>query len=265
MDGTTIAAWAFAEQADEWDLAGVSARAIADADGYVVTGEKRFVEAGDAADLFLVTASSEHGPVQVVVRRGADGVTVTPRRSVDLVRRFADVDLVAVHVGAADVVSRPHDATAAVAHQRRLALALQVAEVVGMMDRVFEMTLEYMQDRWTFGRPLASYQALKHRIADQLLVLETAKGCAEAATEAVGTDALDAEEVVAVAKAYVGQHSIEMLSECVQLHGGIGVTWEHDLHVFGRRAALARSVMGSPERHQERLCDLLAPTMSASA
>jgi alkylation response protein AidB-like acyl-CoA dehydrogenase len=134
---------------------------------------------------------------------------------------------------------------------------LQVAETVGAVDQMYAATVEYLQDRWSFGRPLASYQALKHRLADMLLMLETAKGCAEAAAVAVGTASPDATRDVSVAKAYVGRVSIEILSECVQLHGGIGMTWEHDLHLYERRAAVNRALYGTPEYHQERLCALL--------
>jgi alkylation response protein AidB-like acyl-CoA dehydrogenase len=132
-----------------------------------------------------------------------------------------------------------------------------VAESVGACDRIYDVTLEYMKDRWSFGRPLVSYQALKHRIADMLLWLETGKACAEAAAEAAGTGADDADRVVSVAKAYVGRVSIDLMSDCVQLHGGIGVTWEHDIHLYERRVAVNRAVYGTPEQHHERLCTLL--------
>ena len=126
-----------------------------------------------------------------------------------------------------------------------------------MLDHVYTTTVEYLGDRWSFGRPLASYQALKHRLADMLLALETAKGCAEAAADAVGRDDPHARRDIAVAKAYVGRASIDLLSECVQLHGGIAMTWEHDLHLYERRAAVNRASYGSPEYHEERLCALV--------
>jgi alkylation response protein AidB-like acyl-CoA dehydrogenase len=148
-------------------------------------------------------------------------------------------------------------AEADIEHQCQLALALQVAETVGALDRVYSMTLEYLADRWSFGRPLASYQALKHRLADMLLALETAKGCAEAAADAVGASSAHVRRDVSVAKAYVARASTEILGECVQLHGGIAMTWEHDLHLYERRAAVNRAVYGTPEYHEERLCALV--------
>lgn len=257
MAGEQIATWAFAETSGTWDAAGVSLAAEADGDGYVLSGTKRYVEAAASAAWLLVTARTGDGLTQFLVAADTPGVTVVPGRSVDLVRRFGDVRFDGVRVPSSAVVGEVGGAAADVEHQLELALALQVAETVGASERVFDFTVEYMKDRWSFGRPLASYQALKHRIADMLLWLETGKGCAEAAARAAGTGADDAARTVSVAKAYVGRTSIELVSDCVQLHGGIGVTWEHDIHLYERRVAVNRAVYGTPEQHHERLCALL--------
>jgi alkylation response protein AidB-like acyl-CoA dehydrogenase len=258
MAGDTIAAWALAESRDVWGVDGLGETVVReDGDHLVVSGHKRFVEAAASADVILVSAMSPSGPTQVLVDARADGVTVIPGRSIDLVRRFADVAFDGVRIASDAVVGTMGDATGDIEHQCHLALALQVAETVGMLDDVYVTTVEYLVDRWSFGRPLASYQALKHRLADMLLALETAKGCAEAAADAVGTDDANVRRDVGVAKAYVGRAAIELLGECVQLHGGIAMTWEHDLHVYERRAAVNRAVYGSPEYHEERLCALV--------
>ena len=130
------------------------------------------------------------------------------------------------------------------------------------MDKVFAVTLEYLGDRYSFGRSLASYQALKHRIADDKVVLEASQGIATAAARAVATGAPDAGEVVSAAKAWIGPHATEMIQDCVQLHGGIGVTWEHDLHLYLRRATVNRATHGTPEEHAERVA---ASKLGASA
>ena len=257
MSGETFAAWALAEANDTWGVEGIETTARSDGDDVVVSGTKRFVEAGATANHILVSAMSDSGPTQMLVEADTPGITVVPGRSVDLVRRFADVRFDDVRVSADAVVGKIGGAGVDIEFQRQLALALQVAETAGVIDRVYEVTLEYLQDRWSFGRPLASYQALKHRIADMLLMVETAKGCAEAAAEAVGTGDPDAARAVSVAKAYVSRVSIDILSDCVQLHGGIGVTWEHDIHLYERRAAVNRAVYGSPEYHHEQLCVLV--------
>jgi alkylation response protein AidB-like acyl-CoA dehydrogenase len=121
---------------------------------------------------------------------------------------------------------------------------------------MFERTLEYLGDRWSFGRPLSSYQALKHRVADDKVHLEACHATASAAARAVATGAPDAGELVSVAKAWIGPHATELIQDGVQLHGGIGVTWEHDLHLYLRRATVNRAMHGTPEWHAERVAAL---------
>ena len=124
--------------------------------------------------------------------------------------------------------------------QGRLAGVILTAESVGAMDSAFEMTLAWAFDRYTFGRPLASYQALKHRFADMKSWLEASHAMSDAAAAAVAARADNAADLVSAAKAYIGENGVELAQECVQLHGGIGVTYEHDLHFFLRRVTLDR-------------------------
>jgi alkylation response protein AidB-like acyl-CoA dehydrogenase len=114
-----------------------------------------------------------------------------------------------------------------------------------------------MDDRYAFGRPISSYQALKHRVADILLWLESAKATTDALITAIDDGAPEAARLASVAKAYIGDKSLTIIQECVQFHGGIGVTWEHDIHLYLRRASVNRAVYGTPEHHRDRLCRLL--------
>ncbi len=138
-----------------------------------------------------------------------------------------------------------------------IALALQCAETVGAARRVFEFTVEYAQDRYAFGRPIASFQALKHRIADMLQWLEFEAAITDAAARAIDAADPEAPNLASVAAAYVGDRGLDVIDDCVQINGGIGVTWEHDIHLYSRRAALNRAVYGSPEQHKERVGALL--------
>ncbi len=126
---------------------------------------------------------------------------------------------------------------------------LQCAETVGILDTVLDMTMQWGFDRHSFGRPLVSYQALKHKYADLKIWLEACRATTKAAVAEVGTRAADADLAVSIAKSYVAEHAPDMLQLCVQLHGGIGVTWEHDLHLYLRRVTLYRSMFGTPEDH----------------
>jgi alkylation response protein AidB-like acyl-CoA dehydrogenase len=125
------------------------------------------------------------------------------------------------------------------------------------------MTVEWAFERYSFGRPLASYQALKHRFAHMMSWLQASHAITDEAARAVSERTKDAPELVSAAKAYVGQHSTELLQECVQLHGGIGVTFEHDLHLYLRRVTLLRTLLGTPDVHRRRLARLIAQKEAA--
>jgi alkylation response protein AidB-like acyl-CoA dehydrogenase len=217
------------------------------------------VEAGAQADELLVTARTGDALTQLLVPVGTPGVVIEPLGSVDLVRRFASVRFEQARVPAAFVVGDVDGAEAAVERQLELAIVLQCAETVGALDRVFEFTLEYLADRSSFGRPLASYQAIKHRFADMKMWLETAHGATELAARAVQDDDADAAEIVSAAASYLGDHATEIVQECTQLHGGIGVTWEHDLHLYLRRVTMHRNLYGTPAQHRARVAALLLP------
>lgn len=111
-----------------------------------------------------------------------------------------------------------------------------------------------MNDRYAFGRPISSYQALKHRVADLLLHLESTKACCDAAVAAFDEGNEDAGIEASVAKAYVASKALPLIQKCMEFHGGISVTWEHDLHLYLRRATVSRSLYGTPEQHHDRVC-----------
>lgn len=219
----------------------------------VLSGVCRPVEAGAQASHLLVAVEHDGGTSQVLVPAAAEGVTVTPMGGLDLVRRFAEVDLAEVRVPGSAVVGDRGDGGADVERALQVACVLQCAEMAGVMDRVLGMTVEYLGDRWSFGRPLASYQALKHRVADDQLAVEASHAIATAAARAVATESANAAEMVSAAKVWVGPQATELVQDCIQLHGGIGVTWEHDLHLYLRRATVDRCTHGSTDEHAERI------------
>ena len=215
------------------------------------------VESAVGADVLLVTANAPQGPTQFLVDTGAPGVEIAPVGSLDLVRRFGEVQLSAVAVGAEALLGQPGGGAAAADRQLQLVGALQCAEMVGAAQRVFDFTLEYAFDRHSFGRPLASYQALKHRFADMKLWLESCHATAAGAARAVADGAPEAAELVSVAKAFIGERAPAILQDCVQMHGGIGVTWDHDLHLYIRRVTQDRALYGTPADHRERVATLI--------
>ncbi len=248
VSGETIATWC---PPDATLANGVTA-AVA-GDGFVLHGTSGPVEAAGQADLLLVTARTDGGLSQFVVPAGSPGLAVEAAVSIDLVRRFATLGFDGVEVGPDSLVGTAGDAATDVERQLQDAVVLQCAEMAGAVDRVFEFTVEYAEDRYSFGRPLVSYQALKHRFADMKMWIEASHATATAAARAVDSGSPHADELVSVAKSYIGDHGPFILHECVQLHGGIGVTWDHDLHLYLRRVVQDRSIFGTPRDHRERI------------
>jgi alkylation response protein AidB-like acyl-CoA dehydrogenase len=259
LSGETVASWCGAEPGRALSTVGLSVTLCAEGAGFRVDGVKRPVEAGAEADWFLVTVKGSEGPTQVVIPADARGVKVVPLRGIDLVRRNAEIQFDGVHVPDSAIVGSLGGADRAFERQLQTVLVLQCAESVGAAEHVFGFTVAYAFDRYSFGRPLASYQALKHRFADMKLWLESAQAITVDATRAVQAKAPDAAEVARIAKAYVGEHCPELIQECVQLHGGIGVTWDHDLHLYLRRVVLHRQTYGDPREQQDQIATLARP------
>jgi alkylation response protein AidB-like acyl-CoA dehydrogenase len=253
-----IAAWCFDEPGPAWGADAVKLEAVADDGGaFVLTGTKTAVESGAQADWLLVTARAEQGLTQFLLPAATPGVHVTPREGIDLVRRFATVHFDGAVAPAASIVGEVGGAASDVEHQLQVAIVLQLAETVGAIGRVFEFTTEWAFDRFSFGRPLASYQELKHRFADMALWLEGSRATTAAAAAAVSRGTGDAAELVSVAKAYVGEHAGELVQDCIQMHGGIGITWDHDIHLYLRRVTLNGGQHGTVRNHRQRLTSLV--------
>jgi alkylation response protein AidB-like acyl-CoA dehydrogenase len=250
VSGSTIASWCD----EELPVSEQPALTITiDGGDLVLKGVKRPVEAAGDAGHLLVTGSTGDGVTQVLVPADADGVTIERLTSVDLTRRLYLVRFDNVRVSADAVVGQVGGAARQVARLRQVALTLLNAESVGAMDAAFDMTVAWAFDRYTFGRPLASYQALKHRFASMKTWLEASHAISDAAAAAVQDGSPDAEELVSAAKSYIGEYGLELMHECVQLHGGIGLTFEHDLHLYVRRATVNRGLSGTPTEHRRRI------------
>ncbi|MDC3299475.1 acyl-CoA/acyl-ACP dehydrogenase [bacterium] len=248
LDGRLLGAWCYHEPSGGWWPEDVGLEAQLVDGGFRLEGTKQAVEGAVQAHYLLVTARVDGALTQFLVPADSEGIRIVPQQSLDLVRRFGEVHFDGVDVGPDCLLGQVGGAIDDVRYQFHIALVLQAAEMAGASGRVFEFTLEYSFDRFSFGRPLASYQALKHRFADMKLWLET--GYATTDQAAIGVSrGDDAARLASVAKSYVGDRSVEIIQDCVQMHGGIGVTWEHDIHLYLRRAAVDRELFGSPEDH----------------
>lgn len=258
MSGEVVATWAWAEPLPSADTFGIATRAERDGARHVLTGVKEPVEAAADADVLLVTAVTAQGLTQFLVPAGAPGVTITRLDGLDLVRRFARVEFDHVSVPESSVVGVVDEAASEVERQLQVAIVIQSAESVGSAQAAFDLTLAWMFNRYSFGRPLAAYQALKHRCADMKVWLEASHALADAAARDVSGALRAAPETVSVAQAYLGDQLPELVQQCVQLHGGIGVTYEHNLHLYLRRVTTNRVSFGTPADHRRRIAQLRA-------
>lgn len=234
-------------------------------EGFLLSGVSSPVEAAAQAQWLLVSCDSDNGPTQFLVPSSLPGVEIVELDGLDLVRRFAEVRFNDAAVGAEAVVGGVGAAAEDIESQLQLALVLQCAETAGSVERVLGFTIDWAFDRFSFGRPLASYQALKHRFADMKLWSESAQATTQAAAVAVDEGAPDADRLVRVAKSYTADRALEAIQDCVQLHGGMGVTWEHDIHLYLRRATVNRNLYGTPRDHRVALGKMLATEAVSTA
>ncbi|HEX3324150.1 MAG TPA: acyl-CoA dehydrogenase family protein [Solirubrobacterales bacterium] len=228
---------------------GFTMEAKADGDGIVLDGEKILVPDAASADFFIVATSDGR---RHLVERGADGVAVTAEPSIDLTRRLSTVRFDGVRVAAAD--SMPAEEGEYFPVFFRLCVAL-AAESTGVAQRTMEMAVEYAKDRKQFGRPIGSYQAVSHRCAQMLLETENSRSAVYGAAWAADAEPDSLPLAASMAKAYASDAGWRVPDASIQVHGGIGFTWEHDLHFFLKRGRANAALFGDAKWHRERVAD----------
>jgi len=252
-DGSRTAALAIAEESGSWNLGEVAATARPAGADWAVSGTKLFVVDGHTADLLFVVARAPDGPGVFCVERGAAGVERARLDTLDLTRALASVTLRearAVRVGAG------RDTAAWLSEVTDLVLAGLAAEQLGGAARCLELSVEYAKVREQFGRPIGSFQAIKHKCANLLLEVECGRSAVYQAGAALAGRQPDAPLAAALAYVYCSQAFTHAAKECIQIHGGIGYTWEHDAHLYLRRAKSSELLFGPPARHRRRVAEL---------
>jgi alkylation response protein AidB-like acyl-CoA dehydrogenase len=252
-DGSLTATLAVAEESGSWDLAEVNATVRSAGDDWAVTGTKLFVVDGYTADLLLVVARAPDGPGLFAVERGAAGVESARLDSLDPTRALASVTLIeapAVRVGAG------RDAATWLTQVQDLVLAALAAEQLGGAARCLDLAVGYAKVREQFGRPIGSFQAIKHKCANLLLEVEAGRSAVYHARAALAAGEPDAPLAVALAYVHCSRAFTYAAKECIQIHGGIGYTWEHDAHLYLRRAKSSQLLFGPPARQRARLAEL---------
>lgn len=249
--GERIVTLAIFERARDWSPDSPSTTASRAERGWVVDGTKRAVLSGDSADIILVTAATDDGVGVFAVDATADGVAVKREPALDLTRRQTTIGFDSVAVGS-EARLGGGDATAGLTRALALAGVYLAAEQVGGAQTCMEMSVEYAKTRYQFGRPIGSYQAIKHRCANMLMKVEHARSAAYYAARV--TQDPDELAVAAPLAASVASEAYEWVAgENIQVHGGIGFTWEHDAHIYLKRAKASSLLLGGPGYQRDLL------------
>ncbi len=253
--GETIATVAFTEPAGKWDATGITMEHGGSAGSYTLTGQKMYVIDGHTADLLVVAArrpgsSGTEGLSLFTVAGDAAGLTRTPLQTMDQTRKLAQLDFAGTP---AQLLGAEGDGWAALSKTLDQAAICLANEMVGGAQKVLDMSVEYAKVRVQFGRPIGSFQAIKHKCADMLLEVESSKSAAYYAAWAAAEDNDEMPVVACLAKAYVSDAYFHCAAENIQIHGGIGFTWEHDAHLYFKRAKSSETYLGDATYHRELL------------
>ncbi|MBI3303607.1 MAG: acyl-CoA/acyl-ACP dehydrogenase [Deltaproteobacteria bacterium] len=249
--GKTKVTLALLEENARWDAKGVKLSARKSGKGYRLNGVKLFVPDAHVADTLVCAARTSDGITLFLVDRQQAGVSTTLLKTMDQTRKLCEVRLDKVQVGGDAILGTPGkgwDALARVIDRSKVALC---AEMCGGARKVLDMSVEYAKVREQFGRPIGSFQAIQHKCANMLVQVESAKSATYYAAWAVANDARDAPLAAAMAKAYCSDAYRQVSAEGIQVHGGIGFTWEHDMHIYFKRAKGSEVTFGDATWNRE--------------
>jgi alkylation response protein AidB-like acyl-CoA dehydrogenase len=266
--GRTRATLALIEHALSWQPSGVNMRAERRGDGFALSGVKRFVPFSNVADLILVVARTSDEPDGIsvfAVASDAAGLSETPNVEMDRTNRTSTLTFKEVSVGSDALIGELNRGWAIVGAVLERAAVAAAAEMLGASRRCMEMSVEYAKVRQQFGQPIGMFQAIKHACAEMLLEVENSHAATYYAAWAQDAHSLDASLAASAAKAYVGDASRKVCGSSIQVHGGIGFTWEYDLHLYFKRAKHFEPLYGDADFHRERALQLTLARMGESA
>ena len=264
-DGSVVLSLALSEEGDRYDAPGIAMAAKRKGAEYVLRGDKRFVLDAAVADWILVAARTAaatrsqptHGVSLFLVERGAPGMEITALPMVDGTRRQANVSFDRVVVPAKRLVGGLHRGWGPVARALQVATTALSIDTVGVAQRALDLSVDYAKQRTQFGKPIGAFQAVKHKCVDMMVAVENARSLGYYAAWAVDERNREAPRAVAMAKAYASDIGKSVTGDAIQVHGGIGYTWEHDIQLYYRRALANEAMFGSAPLHREAVARLL--------
>ena len=258
VEGTKTAAFAVADRAGVFDQSAVTVTAKDDA----LTGTVQRVVDASAADELLVAAKGSAGISLYAADAAASGVTRTPLVTMDLTRPQAVVEFANAP---ARLLAGPQEAERVITHALQVGSALLAVEQVGAAQHLLDLSVEYAKSRLQFGRQIGSFQAIKHKLADMLVDLEHARSTAYHAAWAISEASDDPALAASIAQATASAAFSRIAADTIQVHGGIGFTWEHQAHLYFKRAATDAALLGTAEEHRSRVADMVLDTAVADA
>jgi alkylation response protein AidB-like acyl-CoA dehydrogenase len=263
--GEMKATVALLEDSANWDLNAVKLKATRNGGKFFVTGKKLFVPDADISDVLICVARTGDSLVLLPIQREAGGVSVQAMPSMDGTRKVYELSLEDVSVSEPEVLGADGDVRTALSRALEVATTALCAEMVGGMQWMLDTAVEYAKTRQQFGRPIGSFQAVQHQCADMLLMTESARSAAYYAAWALTEGDPVATLAVSIAKAYCSDAYREVANRCVQVHGGIGFTWEHDLQLYYKRSKSSETLFGDAIFHRERIARLIVDGNEAMA
>jgi len=251
VSGKTKATLAVLEENARWDEKGVKLSARKNKKGYTLNGIKLFVPDAHVSEVIVCAARSSEGITLFLLDRQQAGISTTLLKTMDQTRKLCEVRLDKVQVGPDAVLGVPGEGWQALSRILDCSKVALCAEMCGGAQKVLDMTVEYAKLREQFGRPIGSFQAIQHKCANMLVQVESAKSATYYAAWAVANDIPEAPLAAAMAKAYCSDAYRQVSAEGIQVHGGIGFTWEHDLHIYFKRAKGSEVTFGDATWNRE--------------
>jgi alkylation response protein AidB-like acyl-CoA dehydrogenase len=259
--GEIVATVAHLEASGSWEENGITMSARKSGAGFVLEGDKLFVNDAHVADFFLVAARTggkrDNGVTLFAIDAKRLGITVTPLKTMDQTRKLGEVRLRGVKAAPMDIVGEVNNGWSVLAAAGDRAKVALAGEMMGGAQKVLETTVEYTKVREQFGRPIGSFQAVQHKCANMMVDVESAKSAVYYAAWAVSNDAADASTTAAVAKAAASDAYRRTAADGIQVHGGIGFTWEHDMHLYFKRAKSSEFTFGDANFNREIVAQLI--------
>ena len=256
-DGTALVAVALFTEGGHWSTEGIASDVMPAGDEWVITGERRLVVDGMAADVLLLPAITDAGIALFAVDLGESGVVKTRLTTLDLTRRVADIAFERVP---ATLLATGGEAESALASAIRRAILIAVCEQTGVAEKLMSTAVDYATFRYQFGRLIGEFQAIKHKLADMALDLERMKSVQQELVRLTAAGDPEAVLVTHMAKAYCSEALFRIAADTIQTLGGVGYTWDYDAHLYFRRAKSSEMLLGDPEYHREAMLSILERT-----